>query len=348
MAATMKEKKDPDGKNALDDPFDDEPIIDLIDEVIIESDEQQRLSSSKGDAGRADRVGMTDRAGSEPHGDEELFIMDDTRGAADDGSAVIIDDDAIEMAGDDFRDQYDQDNELDYELDDEEIDFFPDEDDIIPMPSELTQTFNEDEDVKNKLPDIDYVCDADEEIKPLTGLQDNQDDSLDDIIEITEFDQHFPEIDKESLENADLLYPSDLKDEDFIELFDIGDEDSEADEEIKTLSASEEEAVEAELIRFNDDPLEENVEVGNDEPQANQNTSEREPCMSKTSSAPIAEDHPVVSTEQIDKAIERIINEKLAGRIEHIIYEIIERTVKREIDKLKESLLDDSSPEDDI
>jgi len=55
-------------------------------------------------------------------------------------------------------------------------------------------------------------------------------------------------------------------------------------------------------------------------------------------------DATVVSPGQIDQAIERIINEKFAGRIEDIIYEIIEKAVKREIDRLKESLLDDSTP----
>ena len=428
MVATMIERKDPKEKNVPDDLLDDEPIIDLVDEVKIEPDSQLNLSSSKNkdrsssgadknpasggnedtiifeentntsmphdsltkrnrqDAGRGDRIAMTDRAGSEPHGDGKLFIMDDSRGAADGGSAVIIDDDAIEMAGDDFRDQFDQNNELDYEIKDEEIDFFPDDDDrirdddIIPIPSELTQTFDEDGDVKNRLPDIDNVHGTDEKIKPLAEPQDNEIDSLDDIIEITEFDQHFPEIDEKSLENANLLNTSDLKDEDFLELFDIGDEDSESEEDMKTLSASEEEVEEAEPSRFIDDPLVGNFEINNDIPQADEKFSEMdpdlavtaasftsaagnfdrpdpqfsnvsnneiEPGMPKKSSTPNAENLPTVSTEQIDQAIERIINEKLAGRIEHIIYEIIEKTVKREIDKLKESLLNDSFPEDD-
>ncbi len=55
---------------------------------------------------------------------------------------------------------------------------------------------------------------------------------------------------------------------------------------------------------------------------------------------------PIVSAEQIDQAIERIINEKLAGRVEHIIYEIIEKAVIKEIERLKASLLGDSPPED--
>ena len=57
-------------------------------------------------------------------------------------------------------------------------------------------------------------------------------------------------------------------------------------------------------------------------------------------------DATVVSPGQIDRAIERIINEKFAGRIEDIIYEIIEKAVKREIDRLKESLLEDRPHED--
>jgi hypothetical protein len=249
------------------------------------------------------------------------------------------------------------------------------------MPSELTQTFDEDGDVKNKLPDIDNLHGTDEKMKPLAESQDNEVDSLDGIIEITEFDQHFPEIDEESLQNADFLNTSDLKDEDFLELFDIGDEDSEAEEDMKMLGASEEEVEAAETSRFFDDPLVENLEIANDITQADEKFSEMdpdlaetaasftsaagnfdhpdpqfsnisnneiEPGMPKKSSTPNAENLPTVSTEQIDQAIERIINEKLAGRIEHIIYEIIERTVKREIDKLKESLLNDNFPEDDI
>ena len=70
--------------------------------------------------------------------------------------------------------------------------------------------------------------------------------------------------------------------------------------------------------------------------------------MRKDSPAANAGDFAGISPEQVDQAIERIINQKLAGRIEHIIYEIIEKAVKREIDRLKESLLEDNTPDDDI
>ncbi len=40
----------------------------------------------------------------------------------------------------------------------------------------------------------------------------------------------------------------------------------------------------------------------------------------------------------IDAAIERIINEKFSGKIEDIIYEVIEKAVAKEIDRLKGAL----------
>jgi len=165
------------------------------------------------------------------------------------------------------------------------------------------------------------------------------------------------------------------------------------DGEMRKLSESEENAVEAELSRFFDDALEDETEIKNNAPQPVEkfsgldtdldlaataaalssgagkfnrfdtpsplfpdnekaaaslpkDQSGKNEHMQKDSPASNAGDSSVVSPEKIDQAIERIINEKLAGRIEHIIYEIIEKAVKREIARLKESLLDDSTPED--
>jgi len=55
----------------------------------------------------------------------------------------------------------------------------------------------------------------------------------------------------------------------------------------------------------------------------------------------------VFSTEHIDQAIERVINEKFAGRIENIIYEVIEKAVAKEIDRLKGVLSGSIAPDDD-
>ena len=189
--------------------------------------------------------------------------------------------------------------------------------------------------------------------------------------------------------------PSGLKDEDFLELFGVEEEDPLEDHEMRELSESEENAVEAELSRFFEDALEDETGIENNAPRPVEKFSEldtdldlattaaalsagagkfnrfetpspldpinekkaaslhkdqsgKNEHIQKESPASNAGDSSVVSPEKIDQAIERIINEKLAGRIEHIIYEIIEKAVKREIDRLKESLLDDSTPEDDV
>ncbi len=55
-----------------------------------------------------------------------------------------------------------------------------------------------------------------------------------------------------------------------------------------------------------------------------------------------------ITPAQIDIAIERVINEKFADRIEQIIYEIIEKAVSKEIIRLKSALLEDSSIDDGI
>ena len=49
---------------------------------------------------------------------------------------------------------------------------------------------------------------------------------------------------------------------------------------------------------------------------------------------------------KIDAAIERIINEKFSDKIEGIIYEVIEKAVSKEIDRLKGALTG-SNPIDD-
>ena len=389
MVIAMIEKKDPDQKIFGDDFSDDDPIIELTDEVIIKPEEGRRAASPKTD----DHI--------PPKADKDQSLWDDegtivfeenAKSSPQDDPFTKADgqmaDDAIEMARDETRNNFDEEIEIEYESDGDEIDFFTDDDEpaednsVIAMPSDVSPTFGEDDNGIDILSDIEFEREEGEKIIPFAELDNAGVETDDDIIEITEFDQHFPADDK-VLEHAGLLDPSGLKDEDFLELFDIEEEDPMEDEEMRKLSEAEENAVEAELSRFFDDALEDETEIKNNAPQPVEKfseldtdldlaataaalssgagkfnrfdtpfpqdpTNEKDDHMQKDSSASNAGDSPVVSPEQIDQAIERIINEKLAGRIEHIIYEIIEKTVKREIDRLKASLLEDSSPEDNL
>jgi hypothetical protein len=409
MVMTMIEKKDPDQKIVENDFSDDDPIIELTDEVIIKPEENAKSSLqndpfTEPDGQIADddnRIGLTDKSKLESPGDDDVFIMDNGQDKVDGDSTGKINDDALEMTGGETRYNLDEEIELENESDGEEIDFFTGDDeraednDVIAIPSEASPTFGEDDNGIDILADIELVREEGEEIIPLAEFDNGYVETEDDIIEITEFDQHFPDDDEEALEQATLLDPSGLEEEDFRELFDLEEEGPMEDEKMRDLSESEEKAVEAELSRFFDDALVDEAGIENKAPQSVEKffepdtdldlamtaaalssgtgnidhsdtpfpqdpTKEKEAAslakdqsgenehMPKDSAASKAGDSPVVSPEQIDQAIERIINEKLAGRIEHIIYEIIEKAVKREIDRLKESLLEDSTPEDKL
>ena len=394
MVMNMIEKKDPDQKNVEDGFSDDDPIIELTDEILIEPEEDRKPASPKTDDVIPSKVDKDPALGD----DEGIIVfeentkssmLDDFFTNMDGDSTAIIEGDTTDMTGDDTRHNFDDEIELEYDDDEDEIDFFTDDEeldadnDVIAMPSEASPTFGEDGNGIDMLADIEFEREEGDGIMPLAELDNDDVETDDDIIEITEFDQHFSDDDDETLAHAGLLDASDLKDEDFLELFDIEEEGPMDDEEMRELSESEEKAVEAELSRFFDDAQENETGIEDNAPSPVEKLSEpdidldlamtaatlsagtgkfnrpktpfppdpadaKEELNQKASPESNATDLTAVSPEAIDRAIERIINEKLAGRIEHIIYEIIEKSVKREIDRLKESLLEDSPPEDDI
>ena len=390
MVMNMIEKKDPDQKNVEDGFSDDDPIIELTDEILIEPEEDRKPASPKTDDVIPSKIDKDPALGD----DEGIIVfeentkssmLDDFFTDMDGDSPAIIEGDTTDMTGDDTRYNFDDEIELEYDGDEDEIDFFTDDEDldadndVIAMPSEASPTFGKDANGIDMLADIEFEREEGDGIISLAELDNDDVETDDDIIEITEFDQHFSDDDDETLAHAGLLDASDLNDEDFLELFDIEEEGPMDDEEMGELSKSEEKAVEAELSRFFNDAQENETGIEDNAPQPVEKFSEpdidldlamtaaalsagtgkldrpetpfppdpanaKEELNQKASPESNATDLTAVSPEAIDRAIERIINEKLAGRIEHIIYEIIEKSVKREIDRLKQSLLEDSPP----
>ena len=51
-----------------------------------------------------------------------------------------------------------------------------------------------------------------------------------------------------------------------------------------------------------------------------------------------------MSSDQIDAILESAIKEKFGGKIENVIYEVIAKAVSKEIDRLKDALLDTGEP----
>ena len=391
MVMTMFRKKDRDRKTVKDEPSDDESIIELTDEIKIQPEETHKAPSPKIDDKNPPKVETDPSIGD----DENIIVFEENEKSS------------LE------EDPFTEEDEIDFFAeDDEEVE----DDEVIAMPSELSPTFGEDGEEIDMQLDSEFEREEGAEIKPGTESDNDDNETDDDIIEIMEFDRHYPD-DDDVLEDTGILDPSvpeeedflefsddleegpqeavEMEDEDFLDLFDVDEESPEQKEEIRELSESEEKAVEDEMRRFFDDAFDDKSDIENDTAQPVEglteldtnldltmagaalssgadkldrpdshlpqdptnktkaaslpkDQSEKVERMQKYSPAFNTTDSAVVSAEYIDQAIERIIDEKFAGRIEHIIYEIIEKAVKREIDRLKESLLEDSSPEDDL
>ena len=361
----MFKKKDPDRKIAKDELSDDDPIIELTDEVKIESGEEHKAESSPTDdyiPPKAD----TDSS----RGEDENFI-------------VFEENENSSLEGDPFT----EDDEIDFFAEDDEL---AEDDEIIAMPSGVSPTFGEENEDLDMLSDLEFEHEENEDIITSAELDNNQTETDDDIIEIVEFDRHYKD-DDEVIEQAGLSNRSDPEAGEFLDLFDADEVGPSEDEETRELSESEEKAVEDEMRLFFDDAFEDKSEIEDNAAQLVDEFSKRDTNLDLTMTAaalssgvgkldrpdpPLPHDpakdaasppndqsktdkhlrtySPAsnsgdttgVSPGQINQAIERIINEKFAGRIEQIIYEIIENAVKKEIDRLKVSLLEDRPHED--
>ena len=344
-------KKDPDRKIAKDEPSDDDPIIELTDEVKIEPGEAHKAESSATDDSIPPKA-ETDPSKGE---DENLIVFEENENSS-------LEDDP-----------FTEDDEIDFFTEEDEL---AEDDEIIAMPSGVSPTFGEDNEELDMLTDLEFEHEEDKDIIPTAELDNDEIDTDDDIIEIIEFDRHYE--DDEVIEQAGLANRSAQEDGDFLDLFDADEKGPSEDEQMRELSESEEKAVEDEMRLFFDDVFQEKSEIEDNAAQPVEDFSERDTNLDLTMAAAALSsgvgkkdaasppkdpsetdehlrayspasnngDTTSVSSVQINQAIERIINEKFAGRIEHIIYEIIEKAVKKEIDRLKESLLEDRPHED--
>lgn len=287
----------------------------------------------------------------------------------------------------------------------EELRKLAEADDLDDIDDDINLEF-EDEDEGAEIADIGDLA-SEMETMALEDLEDIAAADDDDIIEITEFDEHFPEEDERKLAHAGVLDVSDEDEDDFLELIEVEEEDTTGDEEVIEFSNSEVQTEEDEIDSFfsetlADEPVFENGEV---EPVAETPALSTDMAMATASSAdedeefdfsldsseiseqvdrldtfladdldaepavaslpsepevaslvpePPAEekapdaDQPAdeepaetvsLTPDQIDAIVENVIKEKLGGNIETIIYDVIEKAVSKEIDRLKGALL---------
>jgi hypothetical protein len=248
MVMTMIEKKDPDQKIVENDFSDDDPIIELTDEVIIKPEENAKSSLqndpfTEPDGQIADddnRIGLTDKSKLESPGDDDVFIMDNGQDKMDGDSTGMINDDALEMTGGKTRYNLDEEIELEYESDGDEIDFFAEDDektgdnDVIAIPSEASPTFGEDDNGIDILADIELEREEGQEFI----ASDENLNGTDEIIalqegETPEFEHNgdLSELTDESL--AIFNAAADLESEDeIIPLAELDNDDVETDDDI--------------------------------------------------------------------------------------------------------------------
>jgi hypothetical protein len=303
--------------------------------------------------------------------DDGIMAEDDEQAAAEDLTAKTMEG-IRELAEEDYLPDIDDDGDLEFEDDDGAF-----------VMDDISE--REIEDNSFLLEDIDE-SDAGEE---------------DEVTEITEFDQHFPEIVENVLERAAIVQSADSDEDGDLELIEVEEDDPADDEKAADFSYSEAQNDEEQIDRFFSETLgsaplieieeieavEETPALSTDMAMATTLTEDEdeefdfrldsseisdqvdrldtflsedstaEPEVATLFEEPYVEEEAAdehlpaiedtiksisVTPDQIDSIIERVINDKLGGKIEGIIYEVIEKAVSKEIDRLKGALLDNT------
>ncbi|MGD8264194.1 MAG: hypothetical protein PVJ22_17650 [Desulfobacterales bacterium] len=300
---------------------------------------------------------------------------------------------------------FDNDSDLEFDEDADIASLGADQaenDAIISLADEEPSDFDEDE-TQFEIDDKgDLESEADTEIIPLEDSKDiiaaaeqKENQEEEEIIEITEFDEHFPTV-KDLVEPEEAFSESKAQPDDSPEIFEIDEESFEQRKETVSLSDSEDERIDHEAMFDAQSDLENNItdkleKLAAMEPDdvmsaalaasvtdkadlisdSKEEFTETDPYISELSATepdettpseeqPAVEESAIdtemqqqltgaalnVTPELLDAALERLINEKFSGRIEKIMYEVIEKAVTKEINRLKEILLDGSSHED--
>jgi hypothetical protein len=340
-------------------------------------------------------------------GEDNDFIDLDSENHEDNDDDFFALAEEVSLDFEEEKELFDFDNDSDLEFD-EDADIASlgadqaENDAIISLADEEPSDFDEDE-TQFEIDDKgDLESEADTEIIPLEDSKDiiaaaeqKENQEEEEIIEITEFDEHFPTV-KDLVEPEEAFSESKAQPDDSPEIFELDEESFEQRKETVSLSDSEDERIDHEAMFDAQSDLENNItdkleKLAAMEPDdvmsaalaasvtdkadlisdSKEEFTETDPYISELSATepdettpseeqPAVEESAIdtemqqqltgaalnVTPELLDAALERLINEKFSGRIEKIMYEVIEKAVTKEINRLKEILLDGSSHED--
>ncbi|MGD9370461.1 MAG: hypothetical protein PVF14_03490 [Desulfobacterales bacterium] len=340
-------------------------------------------------------------------GEDNDFIDLDSENHEDNDDDFFALAEEVSLDFEEEKELFDFDNDSDLEFD-EDADIASlgadqaENDAIISLADEEPSDFDEDETQFEIDDKVDFESEADTEIIPLEDSKDiiaaaeqKENQEEEEIIEITEFDEHFPTV-KDLVEPEEAFSESKAQPDDSPEIFELDEESFEQRKETVSLSDSEDERIDHEAMFDAQSDLENNItdkleKLAAMEPDdvmsaalaasvtdkadlisdSKEEFTETDPYISELSATepdettpseeqPAVEELAIdtemqqqltgaalnVTPELLDAALERLINEKFSGRIEKIMYEVIEKAVTKEINRLKEILLDGSSHED--
>jgi hypothetical protein len=311
----MTEPNEPDKKNEAAEPTEDEPIIGLKDETV----------EAVTDAATADKAPIAPEQ--ELKGDEEII---DLLQAVEEPFAIDLDETVSEEATEPTESQAPKELEnetaIETEKDENIIDFMdtveakePMEDEVpIALEKEVADETKDDEEI------IDLV-DAAEEISVTNDTESIVDEILEPaedetIIDLTET------VGDTSLEIEDIGEPIPEAANSVQEFDDISEFDSDLIEEPIDFT----EKLDSDTVAGNalkDDFADSlGIEFDSDE-DAKENFF----------------DPDRVSSEQVEAALERVIKKMFYEKIDRLLVDTIEKTVTREIERLKKALLDDAT-----
>ena len=134
-------------------------------------------------------------------------------------------------------------------------------DDLPDIDEDIDLEFEDEED----LPDLEDIDNLESEIDDLS-IDDSEDSTTEeeDIIEITEFDEHYPEEDEKKLERAGVLDALDSDEDDVLELIEVEEDDTAEDEEVIEFGSSEEQIDEDEIDTFFSESIDDGPGFEND------------------------------------------------------------------------------------
>ncbi len=339
---------------------------------LIAFDDEETLEFGESD----DLPDLTDEPEFESTEDGDIIAEDDEPAAAEDLAAATLEE-IRELAEEDALPDIDDDMDLEFEDDEgqtgiDDLNDLESEDDIIPLEVLDNSAVDEEDDIIEITEFDEHFLEEEENQFGRAGVLGASGPDEDDFLELIEVEEDDPAVTGEVAEfnnsdgqinddEIDNFFSQTLEDEPVLE-----NDESEPAEETPALSTGI--AMAAALsadengefdFRFGSSEISDQVDRLDSVLSEDSTT---EPEIASLHEKPPAEDETMedvrsavedtpeslpVTYDQIDSILERVIKDKFGGKIETIIYEVIEKAVSKEIDRLKGALLGSTGSGDD-